>query len=106
MTEQPNYLVLYSDYKGLRAPEREFIELAEGEENLKEYIVSCFNTILNEDYENPDQEDFDEITDNIMILQVDYGKEKFVKKIIKEHLSAKKTKDYKEYLRLKKEFEK
>lgn len=106
MTEQPYYLVLYSDYKGLRIPEGECIELAEGEENLKEYIVSCFNTILNEDYENPDEEDFEEIADNIMVLQVDYDKEKFVKKIIKEHLSSKKLKDYEEYLRLKKMFEK
>jgi hypothetical protein len=105
MMEQPFYLVLYSDIRGLKAPEGEFMELAEGEENLKEYIVSCFNTILSEEYDNPDQEDFDEIADNIMVFQVDYGKEKFVKNIINEHLS-KRTKDYKEYLRLKKVFEK
>jgi hypothetical protein len=104
--EQPFYLVLYQDVRGLRPPEKDFLEIAEGEQNLKEYIVSCFNTILSEDYEKPDEEDFDEIADNIVVLQVDYGKEKFVKNIIKEHLSSKKTKDYKEYLRLKKEFEK
>jgi hypothetical protein len=103
MTENTkNYFILYSDYKGI---ESDYLEPYEGEENLKDGIVSTFNHFLQDRYEDPTEEDYEEVMDNIIICE-EVDKSDLIKQTIQKYLKQSDDEEHKEYLRLKKKFEK
>lgn len=103
MTEETkNYFILYSDYTRI---ESYYLEPYEGEDGLKEGIIATFNHFLNDRYEDPTEEDYDEVMDNIIICE-EVDKSVLIKQTIQKYLKQDEEEEHKEYLRLKKKFEK
>jgi hypothetical protein len=103
MTEETkNYFILYADHKGIVS---DYLEPYEGEENLRDGIISTFNTFLQSRYEDSTEEDYKEVMDNIIVCE-EVDKSVLIKQTIQNYLKQKDDKEYKEYLRLRKKFEK
>jgi hypothetical protein len=103
MTEETkDYFILYADYRGI---ETEELAPLEGEENLKDGIISTFNHYIQDRYEDPTEEDYEEVMDNIIVCE-SVNKDALIKQTIQNYLKKKDDKEHKEYLRLKKKFEK
>lgn len=103
MTENTkNYFILYSDYKGI---ESDYLVSYEGEDGLKEGIIWTFNHFLQGRYEDPTEEDYEEVMDNIIICE-EVDKSVLIKQTIQKYLKRSDEEEYKEYMRLKKKFEK
>jgi hypothetical protein len=77
----------------------------EGEEDLKDGIISTFNHYIQDRYEDPTEEDYEEVMDNIIVCE-EVDKSVLIKQTIQNYLKQKDDKEHKEYLRLKKKFEK
>jgi hypothetical protein len=101
MTEETkDYFILYADYRGIETTE---LAPLEGEENLKDGIISTFNTFLQSRYEDSTEEDYKEVMDNIIVCE-EVDKSVLIKQTIQNYLKQKDDKEHKEYLRLKKKF--
>lgn len=103
MTEETkNYFILYADYKGI---ESDYLEPYEGEENLKDGIVGTFNHFLRDRYEDPTEEDYEEVMENIIVCEV-IDKSFLIEQTIQKYLKQNDDAEQKEYLRLNKKFDK
>jgi hypothetical protein len=103
MTEETkNYFILYADHKGIVT---DYLEPYEGEENWRDGIISTFNHYLQEWYEDTTDEDYEEVMDNIIVCE-EVDKKVLIKQTIQNYLKQKDDKEHKEYLRLRKKFEK
>jgi predicted metallo-beta-lactamase superfamily hydrolase len=103
MTEETkNYFILYADHKGIVS---DYLEPYEGDENLKDGIVGTFNHFLRDRYEDFTEEDYEEVMENIIVCEV-VDKSFLIEQTIQKYLKQSDDEEHKEYLRLKKKFEK
>jgi hypothetical protein len=102
--EPPFYLIFYTGLRGLEIADN-YIEEIEGEWNLNESLIRHFNFFLDKYYEEPDQADYEELMEGTVVFQM-VDKSDLIKTTIIHHLNKENEEEYKQYLKLKKKYEK
>jgi hypothetical protein len=102
--ETPFYLIFYNGLRGLEIADN-YIEEIEGEGNLNESLISHFNYFIDKYYEEPDQADYEELVEDTVVFQM-VDKSDLIKTTINHHLNKENEEEYKQYLKMKKKYEK